>query len=555
LFVSNIRRWHGDVKPDNILVVDGDFKLADFGFAKFKSRSESEENATIKLRGITTTYGAPEIVNQELQSANPVTQTVDVWSFGTVLLIAATWLALGWKGIEELNFLRTIAISQLLREKSVTLSTTPQNGHAVDPFHDGEKVLPDISHWIRRLELHLRPCDTITKPVLQLVESGMLVNASQRLKSDKLCDDLHSLLEAAEKHERDTQFKTPPSDNIIQAILANDTLRKQHRAHQPINESPTHVEAQFTVTPTGSTSSYSLRFPLSTSRTFSQRIAKSKKITNQILRPEVKPSPQPLIMEEVADKFNVAKPTLQKVAIDVGPRALESKPADDQDRATVGFAVGNDSDTGTQAPVPKSFTQQTGPPGHPSLLKQNTRPFPSSDRDGRPKPPSREISTVARVQSPLRNTVEGPPGLGLPPALKPGFIGPLEAATIKDTSKLLPPDMDIVMDTTRSQKDLSSLPNGTDGTQHMLPMSSTNIDKGKQPIATVSPHTGIGKSPSHTQVPSEDAYQAFKGFSCDLLIERAQMEEDQPKGFLKRFHTESPDIRLAEFVGNRDMVS
>jgi tRNA A-37 threonylcarbamoyl transferase component Bud32 len=48
-------RWHGDIKPDNILRVRGEFKLADFGFTKFE-KDEIGKTSTLILGG-TQTYG------------------------------------------------------------------------------------------------------------------------------------------------------------------------------------------------------------------------------------------------------------------------------------------------------------------------------------------------------------------------------------------------------------------------------------------------------------------------------------------------------------------
>jgi serine/threonine protein kinase len=50
-----IFRWHGDIKPDNILRVRGEFKLADFGFTKFE-KDEIGKSSTFILGG-TRTYG------------------------------------------------------------------------------------------------------------------------------------------------------------------------------------------------------------------------------------------------------------------------------------------------------------------------------------------------------------------------------------------------------------------------------------------------------------------------------------------------------------------
>jgi serine/threonine protein kinase len=48
-------RLHADVKPDNILMVHGEFKLADFGFAKFKQRGEDVPRQPYE--GGTETFG------------------------------------------------------------------------------------------------------------------------------------------------------------------------------------------------------------------------------------------------------------------------------------------------------------------------------------------------------------------------------------------------------------------------------------------------------------------------------------------------------------------
>lgn len=53
--VTNRISWHADIKPDNILIVHGKFKLADPGFVKFVKKT------TIKPKevqnGGTETYG------------------------------------------------------------------------------------------------------------------------------------------------------------------------------------------------------------------------------------------------------------------------------------------------------------------------------------------------------------------------------------------------------------------------------------------------------------------------------------------------------------------
>lgn len=62
---SNILRWHADIKPDNILIIEEDgplgikmerFKLADPGFAKFVEK-RGPDPMEVPLSGGTETYG------------------------------------------------------------------------------------------------------------------------------------------------------------------------------------------------------------------------------------------------------------------------------------------------------------------------------------------------------------------------------------------------------------------------------------------------------------------------------------------------------------------
>lgn len=50
--------WHADIKPDNILRVYGEFKLADFGFATFSDFRQAGQIPTSFIEGGTAAYGS-----------------------------------------------------------------------------------------------------------------------------------------------------------------------------------------------------------------------------------------------------------------------------------------------------------------------------------------------------------------------------------------------------------------------------------------------------------------------------------------------------------------
>ena len=80
---SECLEWiiHCDMKPENILLdKDLEPKITDFGLAKLLNRDGSDANLS-RIRG-TRGYMAPEWVS----SSSPITEKVDVYSYGVVLL-------------------------------------------------------------------------------------------------------------------------------------------------------------------------------------------------------------------------------------------------------------------------------------------------------------------------------------------------------------------------------------------------------------------------------------------------------------------------------------
>ncbi|KAI2619905.1 hypothetical protein GGR54DRAFT_639670 [Hypoxylon sp. NC1633] len=191
--------WHCDLKPDNILRIDGEFKLADFGFAKFKRKTPGQVPKEY-LTGGTETYGAPECDRARLDPSISVSQTIDTWSFGCVLSVSATWVVVGYQGVLAYHELRRKAIKKL-RERQERGDETVTVPAANDAFHNGVDVLPEVKQWHNYLRGCLRVSDTITGRILDLVDEYMLLTESDRqLKSMALHVPMKKKLEDAQHH-------------------------------------------------------------------------------------------------------------------------------------------------------------------------------------------------------------------------------------------------------------------------------------------------------------------------------------------------------------------
>ncbi|KAK5456970.1 hypothetical protein LTS15_004750 [Exophiala xenobiotica] len=218
--------WHADIKPDNILRVQSRFKLSDPGFAQFAPR---KPNNTTRVPGGTSTYGAPEW-ERSRKTKEPVPQSIDIWSLGCVFSIAATWVALGYKGIQVYERLRETAIKASLGTRqlhNMQNQHDDENRPEADFFHDGSNVLEAIRHWHKAVRQYIRRTDSVTGHVLDLVTNSMLQGSpSQRINATDLCTRLTSILESCpDKPEFDTLPDVQKALNAVQT----ENERLQHR--------------------------------------------------------------------------------------------------------------------------------------------------------------------------------------------------------------------------------------------------------------------------------------------------------------------------------------
>ncbi|KAL2059820.1 hypothetical protein VTL71DRAFT_10204 [Oculimacula yallundae] len=237
--------WHADIKPDNILIVQGQFKLADPGFSTFVRAKKGDPDPKTVLLGGTITYAAPECRNDKTRySISAVPQTIDTWSLGCVLSVAASWVVLDEQGIKQFRTIRQNAIRRINEEKSQSEHSPRRDGlESVmgDYFHDGQVVLEDVTNWHKFLRLMAKRTDTITGRILDLVDDGMLVaDPGKRMKAKDVCIELSqimkdscactpddippSILSALVEMDKEATFSVDTSGPLVTNSLENQAL-------------------------------------------------------------------------------------------------------------------------------------------------------------------------------------------------------------------------------------------------------------------------------------------------------------------------------------------
>ncbi|PVI05816.1 hypothetical protein DM02DRAFT_71636 [Periconia macrospinosa] len=162
-----------------------------------------------------------------------VTQTIDTWSFGCVLSVAATWVVLGYQGVLQYR---------KLRERSS--GTLAPNGKPTDRFHDGQQVLPEIKRWHQFLRGHTRNADTATSLVLGHIEVHMLQkDARDRLQFKDLCKELKDLIKTAQAMVENLPSASKDTDDSVKHALYAMEKEAENRTSD-VNATPLKRESR-----------------------------------------------------------------------------------------------------------------------------------------------------------------------------------------------------------------------------------------------------------------------------------------------------------------------
>jgi serine/threonine protein kinase len=176
--------------------VRGEFKLADPGLARFQ-KIQDGINSRGQIPGSfggTTTYSQylapfPILAQNHVliiclacpdrlsHKRNVDHAKSDMWSLGCVFSEAATWAVLGRTGVRQYTLLRQAALenSDFTRVKDS------------DCFHDGEKVLIEVTQWHKFLRQIKRPTDCISERILDMIDTQLFVGVENRADANKIC--------------------------------------------------------------------------------------------------------------------------------------------------------------------------------------------------------------------------------------------------------------------------------------------------------------------------------------------------------------------------------
>ncbi len=119
-------------------------------------------------------------------------------------------------GLNQFNEIRQLAI---IKQAQARLGQAESQNQAVevsqgDHFHNGHRVLEDVTNWHICLRTVLRKSDSITSQVLDLVDEDMLLgSAQQRINASRLCSRLDLILKSS------SQASDPQLPDTIKAVL------------------------------------------------------------------------------------------------------------------------------------------------------------------------------------------------------------------------------------------------------------------------------------------------------------------------------------------------
>ncbi|KAI9780425.1 MAG: hypothetical protein M1839_006699 [Geoglossum umbratile] len=160
---------HRDIKPQNILIHQSKFKLADFGLAKIKNQQETSE--TEWLLG-TPMYSPPEIRGQERHG-----RPRDVWALGCVFLELAVLLHFGWRPVPAVE-----AFEQSRYKSS--------GGVTCSYYETVERVYTFIASMEQTADFGVKKLLSVVKAMLQTIPKQRISALVAAEHLERCCQDI-----------------------------------------------------------------------------------------------------------------------------------------------------------------------------------------------------------------------------------------------------------------------------------------------------------------------------------------------------------------------------
>ncbi|KAG0637539.1 kinase-like domain-containing protein [Tuber brumale] len=173
----SFKGYHHDLKPDNILIQQGKFVIADFGLSKFKPHANT--SSTIHKTG-TVAYLPPEACGPDPEANfddRMVGRSVDIWAFGCILTEIATYLLRGSEGVREFGGRRLTKISANVRD---------------DSFHAYGEVKEEVREWLKSLEIMVERGSQISR-LIQIVWKILIPDRKNRPTAQAVLEEVSLL--------------------------------------------------------------------------------------------------------------------------------------------------------------------------------------------------------------------------------------------------------------------------------------------------------------------------------------------------------------------------
>ena len=197
--------YHHDIRPKNILVTRSTFILADFGLARFKA---TEENSKTGWKSGVGDYIAPECMDEEFNHQR-IGRSIDIWSFGCLIMEIATYMQAGPPGVDHFRKERatrdeiTKFTDHYFFERYGLKRSVEQVLHRLSKTQNdqGIRCLAKVAENLLQIEVDERPKAAAVSRMLESVDLRALYQMCRKL-SDEIRNTLLQWTEKASPFHR-----------------------------------------------------------------------------------------------------------------------------------------------------------------------------------------------------------------------------------------------------------------------------------------------------------------------------------------------------------------